>query len=453
LVRAGGRRPPKAEFSPGVAREMLVLVVGLVFLQAAQGTSQPSETFIGSSSSGILLHGESGAQRAESSGRKLRMGDARVAAERTAKVKTRSDKSSQGVTQLASDFEGSVDSAVDSAVGSLNFTHVEKTEFQEEGDEEAPSFAAGRVEGRGDAKRRSRPEDLQEQQPKNARDDDEGEGGSNKGAPARPIVVCNAYPSLDKLCVWRRGEPISSKLSYKECQELLLDASKAGDDLECRVGPAPCSNSLEDETEVQRLTLISSPVLAEGVEDTTTVLVVRREVASKRSLAFSSHIFGDAGRSAQIVLVDAFLSTGETAHGQVYIADKRNEMRFEKLDYSRDTFVHSGAYSLQLSAIPETLINKNERYEKELKVNRRLDASPGKHYVAVRVGSDEAISGERYPQDLLVFPKDWENQDNMNLHKDLSERLQGRENSGSLKGCLATWASCILGAYLVCLAL
>lgn len=198
------------------------------------------------------------------------------------------------------------------------------------------------------------------------------------------LIVCNAYAAPNALNIimvrTRRSLTEQQPLGYKQCRDFSLPLEE-GDQLDFKAGE-----------------LFVGSFYATGLPKSSAslLLIPHRRTAHSVGLSFESHAFSET-QSPQIAVIDAYRGADMKADGVKIIqnlpasGEKAAPSRVEEdLRFNSVVAVNPGSYQIALAGTGSETIPLNA-------------ASASKH-VIMRLGVDGAAKGNRYPQELIVFP-------------------------------------------------
>jgi len=198
------------------------------------------------------------------------------------------------------------------------------------------------------------------------------------------LRVCNAFPFATSLDVFRgKSEKMTGdgSMPYKACRDFVAPL-KVGDKLEFKVGEASAGTfSVSDLPN----------------NDAVLLLVVHRHDTLSTAVSFESHVFSNLA-NAQVVVLDTYKGKAK-AHTSIMDAEGGNEKehkdtsRSEELRFDSVVAVNPGRYEIALTGD-----------DGEIKGKTDLVALQHESYVVLRIGV-EAQQGQKYAQELVVFPK------------------------------------------------
>jgi len=196
----------------------------------------------------------------------------------------------------------------------------------------------------------------------------------NAYATTKPVEVVHHRAHQDK-----GADEILTKagvLGYKSCRDFAIHLQR-GDSLEF----------LQNGSHVGSFAVSSLPR-----RDALFLLVIHRRSAESMMPAFSSHIFSDNSKSAQLAVLDVF--NGPDMH-QIQIRDSNGNKRTgasliarsEDLNYDTVVSITPGDYGCGLKGAATQIAT--------------LQARQGESYIAMRVG----LKGkDGFPEEIVVFP-------------------------------------------------
>jgi len=204
------------------------------------------------------------------------------------------------------------------------------------------------------------------------------------------LLICNAYASPDKLEIvkvsTRQVLTEGSPLDYKQCKDFSL-LLEEGEQLDFKAGG-----------------LDVGTFFATGLPKSAASLLLIPHRRSPRSVgcSFESHAFADV-KSPQIAVIDAYRGKSANKTASVKITenvaasgDKAAEPPVEEeLKFNSVVAVNPGRYQIALTGT-----------DGKASGGAPLNADGATKFVVMRLGAeDESQSGGRYPQELVVFPK------------------------------------------------
>lgn len=194
------------------------------------------------------------------------------------------------------------------------------------------------------------------------------------------LRICNAYPHMASLAVFRSNSSSAESLTsnepieYRSCRDFKTEL-KNRDTLDFR----------HDQTDVGSFSVLESP------EDSAVLLlVIHSRDQSSTAAAFLSHVFADRA-GTQLAIIDAYVGP---AKASAHIRDTRQvQVKFgtdrdEELPFNTVVAINPGAYGL---------VFKGE--DNETKVRGDLIAIHGETYVVLRIGA-----GSAHPEEMVVYP-------------------------------------------------
>jgi len=198
------------------------------------------------------------------------------------------------------------------------------------------------------------------------------------------LRACNAYATDGPVDIvhHRKGKgktadellTKSGSLEYKSCQDFPIHLLR-GDSVEFT----------QNGSHVGSFAVASLPK-----HDALFLLVLHRRSADSKRPAFSSHIFNESPKSAQLAVLDVY--QGPDMHViQIRDAQKKGEAsktaRAEDLSYDTVVSITPGDYECGMKGAAKKIV--------------KLQASQGESYIAMRVG----LKGNaEFPEEVLVFP-------------------------------------------------
>jgi len=200
------------------------------------------------------------------------------------------------------------------------------------------------------------------------------------------LRVCNAYPFATSLDVYRgKAEKLTgdSAMPYKACRDFLAPL-QTGDKLEFKVGDASAGTFAVSDL---------------PNNDAVMLLVVHRHDTLSTAVSFESHVFSNLA-NAQIVVLDTYKGKAKS-HTSIMDVEKKakkegekeEQARSEELRFDSVVAVNPGHYEVALTGD-----------DGETKAKSELVALNHESYVVLRIGV-ESNNGQKYPQELIVFPQ------------------------------------------------
>jgi len=204
------------------------------------------------------------------------------------------------------------------------------------------------------------------------------------------LMVCNAYASPDSLEIvkvkTRQVLTGPDPLDYKQCKDFSL-LMEEGEQLDFKAGGLDVGS-----------------FFATGLPKSAASLLLIPHRRSPRSVgcSFESHAFADV-QSPQIAVIDAYRGKSANKTASVKITentaasgDKAAEPPVEEeLKFNSVVAVNPGKYQIALTGT-----------DGKASAGAPLNADGATKFVVMRLGAeDESQSGGRYPQELVVFPK------------------------------------------------
>lgn len=198
------------------------------------------------------------------------------------------------------------------------------------------------------------------------------------------LIVCNAYASPNSLSIvmvrTRHSITDQQPLAYKQCKEFSLPLEE-GDQLDFKAG----------ELFVGSFYSTGLPKSAASL-----LLIPHRRSAHSVGLSFESHAFTEA-HSPQIAVIDAFkgakdkVETVKISQNLPASSAKAAPTRIEEdLKFNSVVAVNPGSYEISLAGTGGIF---------------PLKADGASKHVIMRLGADgDLAKGNRYPQELVVFP-------------------------------------------------
>jgi len=219
------------------------------------------------------------------------------------------------------------------------------------------------------------------------------------------LRICNAYPYASPLDVFIGQARLTTEpLPYKVCGEFLPEL-RVDDKIDFKV----------DGTSAGTFTISELPN-----NDAVLLMVIYRHSTGSTAVAFESHVFAGLN-SPQIAVLDTY--KGE-AKAELRIQDKTQSqinLRSEVLRFDNVVAVDPGVYEV-------LLLNETSN---STKAKAELVAVPHEAYVVIRCGV-EAQLGQRYPEELMVYPMS----DRRNLGGSAGMRISGLTFLAMLLGLL-----------------
>lgn len=191
------------------------------------------------------------------------------------------------------------------------------------------------------------------------------------------LRVCNAYPNVEKLDVYRGTEKLTTNgaMPYKSCEEFQAEL-KSGDRLMFKFQDASAGTFAVSDL---------------PNNDAVLFLVIHRHDTLSTAVSFESHVFANL-LNAQVAVIDTYKGH---AHAAPRIRDAGGDKnkRSEDLRFGSVVAVNPGAYAVELAGTDGKVEAKNE-----------LVALNRESYIVLRVGA-EAQHGKDYPEELVVYPQ------------------------------------------------
>jgi hypothetical protein len=191
------------------------------------------------------------------------------------------------------------------------------------------------------------------------------------------LRVCNAFPNSQTLDVFKASEKLTkdAPMQYKTCADF-SSPLRAGDKLDFHI--ADVTDGTFSVAELPK-------------SDAVLLLVVHLHDQHSTAMSFESHVFGE-NHNAQVAVIDTYRGT---AKANPWIRDEAagNLSRSEQLRYNSVVAVNAGKYDVAL--------DDEEGVERARSDLVALDRGA---YVVLRTGSETQF-GERFPEELLVFPQ------------------------------------------------
>lgn len=217
----------------------------------------------------------------------------------------------------------------------------------------------------------------------------DGSGQLRSGGIARSFVqalefqhvlrICNTYPYSAKIGAYMGKQQIGDDLEYKQCTEF-FGKLKDGAKIDFKVS----------ESTVGTFTISELPKA-----DAKLLIVIFRHDSKSRAVSFESHVFSK-NNQAQVAVIDTYKgNTTSKLHVQDRKQRKDGKLRSELLRFDSVVAVTPGFYDVVL--LPES---GNQTVAKA-----ELRAAKKEAYIVLRCGMDGDIDGERYPEELVVFPQ------------------------------------------------
>lgn len=192
------------------------------------------------------------------------------------------------------------------------------------------------------------------------------------------LRVCNAYPNVEELDVYRGEDRLSDDvgpLKYPSCVEFRAPL-QAGDRLEFKIKDASAG---------------TFQVADLPNHDAVMLLIIHRHDTRSTAVAFESHVFANL-LNAQVAVLDTYKGK-VVAHPRIMDSEGAgSHERSEDLRFNSVVAVNPGVYKVEL----EGLDGKVEAKSELVALNRES-------YIILRAGA-EADHGQSYPQELIVFP-------------------------------------------------
>lgn len=192
------------------------------------------------------------------------------------------------------------------------------------------------------------------------------------------LRVCNAYPYVEAMEIFVDGKvklTSETPMPYKSCKEFQYQL-QAGDKLDFHMG----------ETKAGTFSVAELPQ-----NDAVLLLVIHRHDTLSSTVAFESHVFSSLG-NAQVAVIDTYKGSAKSKPRITDFHDEKNK-RVEELRYDSVVAVNQGEYMVVLNDESGTLVGK-----------KKLVALDKESYVVMRAGV-EAVQGQSYPQELIVYPQ------------------------------------------------
>eukprot|EP00443_Scrippsiella_acuminata_P110131 CAMPEP_0115690374 /NCGR_PEP_ID=MMETSP0272-20121206/62076_1 /TAXON_ID=71861 /ORGANISM="Scrippsiella trochoidea, Strain CCMP3099" /LENGTH=253 /DNA_ID=CAMNT_0003130257 /DNA_START=58 /DNA_END=815 /DNA_ORIENTATION=- len=190
------------------------------------------------------------------------------------------------------------------------------------------------------------------------------------------LRVCNAYPGSVPVDVFHGRHRLSEMpLEYKTCREFTLPL-RAGDKLQFKMA---------------RLSAGSFAVSDLPNNDALLVLVIYRHDTMSTAVAFQSHVFANL-INAQVAVLDTYKGHAKAA---LHVQDETGAQasRSEQLRFDSVVALNPGLFEVAMQGA-----------DGEMKARQRLVALNRESYVVIRCGV-EAEEGERYQEELMVYPQ------------------------------------------------
>lgn len=195
------------------------------------------------------------------------------------------------------------------------------------------------------------------------------------------LRICNAYPYSYPMDVYLGKEKLTeSAMPYKKCGEFHPNL-KAGDKLDFKVRDSSAGSFSVSEL---------------PQNDAVLVLVIYRHDTLSTAVSFESHVFASL-MNAQLAILDAFKGQAQAVPR---IQDMKTQKdgsaatdRSEELRFNSVVAVNQGLYEVVL-----------QNTAGESKARHQLVALNRESYLVVRCGV-QAVEGQSYPEDLMVFPE------------------------------------------------
>jgi len=189
------------------------------------------------------------------------------------------------------------------------------------------------------------------------------------------LRVCNAYPYDAPMEIYHGKDKLSNEaLPYKRCEQFGTKL-KAGDKIDFRVlGSMAGTFTISDLPE----------------NDAILILLIHRHDTMSTAVSFESHVFANV-KNAQVAVLDTYRGS-EKSTLKIQDVKGQQSSRSEELRYNSVVAVNPGQY--------EVLLTDGS---KEVDT-ARLTALNKESYVVLRVGV-EAQQGQKFPQEILVYPQ------------------------------------------------
>jgi len=190
------------------------------------------------------------------------------------------------------------------------------------------------------------------------------------------LRVCNAYPYAAPLAVYQGTDKLTSEpMPYKACEEFKTKL-KSGDKLEFRVGDSSAGT----------FTISDLPN-----NDAILLLMIHRHDTLSTAVSFESHVFANL-QNAQVAVIDTYKGS-EKSTLKIQDHGGTQDQRAEELRYDSVVAVNPGKYEVLLQDKKDKVV-----------ATAPLTALNKESYVIMRVGVD-AQAGDKYPQELVVYPQ------------------------------------------------
>ncbi|CAL1125671.1 unnamed protein product [Cladocopium goreaui] len=193
------------------------------------------------------------------------------------------------------------------------------------------------------------------------------------------LRLCNAYPGAEVFRVEKGGQNLTSRLAYKECQQVASKQSlRVGDRL----------NFVADQLPMSSFTVDALPQY-----DAMLYIVVQRQDAKSDAVAFQSHLFASS-RNAQVAVMDTYVGKAKAAlllvNASGYESSKEGP-GYTVMPFGTAFGVADGNYQVILSD-----------GSAESKIHSPMQAKEGESYLVLRTGA--GLAGKGSEMDLMVFP-------------------------------------------------
>lgn len=190
------------------------------------------------------------------------------------------------------------------------------------------------------------------------------------------LRVCNAYPYAAPLDVYIGKTKLTNEpMPYKKCDEFKT-SMKVGDKVDFRIMDSTAGT----------FTIADLPN-----NDAVLLLMIHRHDSLSTAVSFESHVFANL-QNAQVAVIDTYKGPEKATLKIQDVKDEHTSSRSEELRYDSVVAVNPGKYEVVLVDGPKVLSKAP------------LTALSKEKYIVMRVGVD-AQQGEKYPQELVVYPQ------------------------------------------------
>lgn len=190
------------------------------------------------------------------------------------------------------------------------------------------------------------------------------------------LRVCNAYPYSASLDLYIGKKKLSNEpLPYKKCDDVRTSL-KAGDKVDFRILDSTAGT----------FTISDLPN-----NDAVLLLMIHRHDTMSTAVAFESHVFANL-QNAQVAVIDTYRGSEKSTLKIQDVEKTGTASRSEELRYDSVVAVNPGKYEV-------VLFDGNKVVSKAT-----LTALNKESYAVMRVGVD-AQQGQKYPQELVVYPQ------------------------------------------------